>query len=107
MFIQTQVLGPDTDPGKDGNPKDSILQIKSSCLSEQGSGLFIPLISVGINCLSTKKGFPCDSAAKESSCNAGDLGSIPGLGRSPREGKVYPPQYSLENLMGSHRVGHE
>ena len=43
-------------------------------------------------------GFPCDSAGKESACNVGDLGSIPGLGRSPREGKGYPLQYSgLEN----------
>ena len=42
--------------------------------------------------------FPCDSAGKESACNAGDLGSIPGSGRSPGEGKVYPLQYSgLEN----------
>ena len=45
-------------------------------------------------------GFPCVSAGKESSCNAGDLGSIPGLGRSPGEGKGYPLQYSgLENSM--------
>ena len=43
-------------------------------------------------------GFPDSSAGKESACNAGDLGSIPGLGRSPGEGKVYPLQYSgLEN----------
>ena len=33
---------------------------------------------------------PCDSTGKESTCNAGDLGSIPGLGRSPGEGKGYP-----------------
>ena len=40
----------------------------------------------------------CGSAGKESTCNVGDLGSIPGLGRSPREGKGYPLQYSgLEN----------
>ena len=32
-------------------------------------------------------GFPCGSASKESACNVGDLGSIPGLGRSPGEGK--------------------
>ena len=32
-------------------------------------------------------GFHCSSAGKESACNAGDLGSIPGLGRSPGEGK--------------------
>ena len=44
--------------------------------------------------------FPCGSAGKESVCNAGDLGSIPGLGRSPGEGKGYPLQYSgLENFM--------
>ena len=34
-------------------------------------------------------GFLCGSAGKESSCNAGNLGSIPGLGRSPGEGKGY------------------
>ena len=40
------------------------------------------------------------SAAKESTCNVGNLGSIPGLGRSPGEGKGYSPQYSgLENSM--------
>ena len=44
---------------------------------------------------------PCGSAGKESACTAGDLGSIPGLGRSPGEGKGYPLQYSgLENSMG-------
>ena len=53
------------------------------------------------------KGFPCGSAGKGSACNARDLGSIPGLGRSPGEGKVYPLQYSgLENSMDciDHRV---
>ena len=45
-------------------------------------------------------GFPGGLDGKESACNAGDLGSIPGLGRSPREGKGYPLQYSgLENPM--------
>ena len=34
-------------------------------------------------------GFPCGSDGKESACNAGDLGLIPGLGRSPGEGKGY------------------
>ena len=43
-------------------------------------------------------GFPGGSAGKESTCNEGDLGSIPGLGRSPGEGKGYPLLYSgLEN----------
>ena len=46
--------------------------------------------------------FPCGSAGKESTCNADDQGSIPGLGRSPREVKGYPLQYSgLENSMDS------
>ena len=42
----------------------------------------------------------CGSAGKEATCNAGDLGSIPGFRRSPGEGKGYPLQYSgLENSM--------
>ena len=46
------------------------------------------------------EGFPCGSDDKESTCNAGDLGSIPGMGRCPGEGKGYPLQYSgLENSM--------
>ena len=45
-------------------------------------------------------GFPSGSAGKESACNAGDLGSIPEVGRAPGEGKGYPFQYSgLENSM--------
>ena len=45
-------------------------------------------------------GFPVGSGSKESACNAGDMGSIPGLGRSPGKKKGYPLQYScLENLM--------
>ena len=45
-------------------------------------------------------GLPCGSAGKESARNAGDGGSIPGLGRSPGEGKGYPLQYSgLKNSM--------
>ena len=44
--------------------------------------------------------FPHSSVAKESACNSGDLGSIPGLGRSPIEGNGYTLQYScLENSM--------
>ena len=58
-------------------------------------------------------GLPCGSAGKESTCNAGDLGLIPGLGRSPGEGKGYPLQCSgLEHSMdcivhGSQRVRHD
>ena len=45
-------------------------------------------------------GFPCGSAGKESAFNMGDLGSIPGLGRSLGEEKGYPLQYpGLENSM--------
>ena len=45
-------------------------------------------------------GFPRGSAGKESTCNAGDVGLISELGRSPGEGKDYPFQYSgLENSM--------
>ena len=52
------------------------------------------------------KGFPGGSEGKESAYNAGDLSSIPGLGRSPGEGKGYPFQYpGLENSMDcSHGV---
>ena len=47
-----------------------------------------------------KGGFPGDSDGKESACNAGDPGSIPGLGRSPGERNGNPLQYScLENSM--------
>ena len=46
------------------------------------------------------KGFPSSSVGKESACNAGDPGLIPGSGRSPGEGSGNPLQYScLENPM--------
>ena len=44
-------------------------------------------------------GFPGSSAGKEPPCNAGDTGSIPGLGSSPGEGIDYPPQYSSAPLV--------
>ena len=50
--------------------------------------------------LRTFRGFPGGSDGKESAHSSGDLGSIPGLGRSPEEGNRYPLQYSdLENSM--------
>ena len=56
-----------------------------------------------IRCSSTNRdpvGFPGGSEGKVSACNAGDPGSIPGLGRSPGEGNGNPLQYScLENPM--------
>jgi len=57
-------------------------------------------------------GFPDGSAGKESACNAGDLGSIPGLGRSPGKGKSYPLSILAWRIPwtvlsgGSQRVGH-
>ena len=62
-------------------------------------------------------GFPGGSDSKASACKAGDVGSVPGSGRSPGEGNGNPPQYScLENpwteepggiqSMGLQRVGH-
>ena len=58
-------------------------------------------------------GFPCGSADKEFAHNVGDLGWIPGSGRSPGAGKGYPLPYSgLKNSMdcvvpGPQRVGHD
>ena len=58
----------------------------------QGVEMKVALLTVG---------FPGGSDSKESVCNAGDPGSIPGLGRSSGEGNHYPLQYScLENPMG-------
>ena len=59
------------------------------------------------------EGFPHSSVGKESTCNAGDPGLIPGLGRAAGEGEGYPVQFSsLEKSMecivpGSQRVGHD
>ena len=46
-----------------------------------------------------QENFPESSVSKEFTCNAGDPGSIPGLGRSPREGIGYPLQYSWASLV--------
>ena len=51
--------------------------------------------------MGVREGFPSSSDGKASACNAGDLGLIPGLGRSSGEGNGNPVQYScLENFMG-------
>ena len=61
---------------------------------------YLPIQQIFIADYQRAKGFPCGSAGKESVYNVGDLGSIPGSGRSPGEGKGYPLQYSgLENSM--------
>ena len=69
-----------------------------------GTLIFPPLGSLGVFLLQILQGsrelsgFLCSSAGKESACNAGDLGLIPGLERCPGEEKGYPLQYSgLEN----------
>ena len=51
------------------------------------------------------KGFPNSSVGKEFACNSGDPASIPGLGRSPGEGKIHPLQYSgLQNVHGVTKI---
>ena len=65
-----------------------------------------------------KRCFPDDSAGKESTCSAGDLGSIPGLGRSPEKAMAthsstlawkipWTEEPGRLPSMGSHRVGHD
>ena len=55
-------------------------------------------LSLRLNLASSEKGFPGGSDAKESNCNGGNLGLIPGLGRSPGGGHGNPLQYAcLEN----------
>ena len=51
------------------------------------------------NMITVLGGFPGSSARKESACNAGDPGSIPGSGRSSGEGIGYPHQYSWASLV--------
>ena len=65
-------------------------------VSSSGSITAVPALSK----VEVKLGFSSGSSGKESACNAGDLGSIPRLGRNPREGNGNPLQYSwLENSM--------
>ena len=71
-------------------PKSPALQADSLPLGHLGLKIILLL----------NLGFSCHSAGKGSACNLEDLGSIPGLGRSPREVKVFPLLYSgLENSM--------
>ena len=82
------------DQGMDAHDTQRLLLLLFSC-------------SVVSDSFVTPRGFPDSSAGKESACNARDLGLIPGLGRSPGEGKGYPLQYSgLESSMDCivHRV---
>ena len=64
------------------------------------SSLQSPLLLTPPQDIVTTRGFPGGSEGKESACNVGDLGSIPGSGRSPGEGNGNPLQYCcLENSM--------
>ena len=59
----------------------------------------VHVLGLSVN-ISDEVGLSGGSDGKESACNAGDLGSVPGLERSPGEGNGNPLQYScLENLM--------
>ena len=67
--------------------------------------IFAQLFTACLNLGSFIKGFPGGSDGKESTCNEGDQGSMPGLGRSPGEGNGYPLQYScLKNSMDRGRL---
>ena len=65
-------------------------------------------LAIQYNCdFSPTGGFPGSSVGKESACNVGDLGLIPGSERSPGEGHANPLQYScLENPMDRSLVGY-
>jgi len=61
--------------------------------------IFSPAYFIYMQSTSYIRGFPDSSVDKESACNAGDPGSIPGSGRSPGEGIGYPLQYSWASLV--------
>ena len=72
--------------------------LKSRLMSHQS--LYAPGPCTISRLIICPKGFPGGSAGNETACNVGDLGSIPGMGRSPGEWSGYPLQYSgLENSM--------
>ena len=74
------------------------LQEPSLTSSPSGSSIIVGVHSIHLPLITEH--FPGDSYSKESPCNVGDLGSIPGLRRSPREEDGYPLQYSgRENSM--------
>ena len=103
-----RLYGPWNSPGQ--NTGVGSLSLLQGILPTQGSNPhLLRLLHLQVGYLPL--GFRCGSAGKESTCNVGDLGLIPGLGRSPGEGKGYPLQYSgLENSMdriGSKGVGHD
>ena len=95
------------------NEEMSLFHINSGCFSKGAS-----LLGFGV-CESTHEplsvswfsGFQGSSAGKESACNAGDLGLIPGLGRSPAKGNSYPlqeysgPEISMDYIVAKSQTG--
>ena len=65
----------------------------SSVFSFEGTSVLLSTAAVAISIPINRVDFPGSSAGKESTCSVGDLGLIPGLGRSPEEGKGYPLPY--------------
>ena len=88
-----------SDPGIE--PRFSALKVDSFSLMSPGKPCICRVLGpYQISQINRVLGFLCDSAGKESTCKVGDLGSIPGLGRSPGKGNSYPLPYSgLENSM--------
>ena len=80
--------------------EDLLLWFIDSCPvtahGQTDKGVLWGLFNKGINLI---QGFPHSSVGKESACNAGDTGSMPGLGRSSGEGIGYPLQYSWASLV--------
>ena len=74
------------------------LPVQTGCWSLRES-LPNPAGGVFVTSLWTSVGFPHSSVGKESTCNAGDLSLIPGVGRSTGEGVGYPLQYSWASLV--------
>jgi len=95
FLLQGIFLTQGSDPGME--PGSPALEADALTSELPGNGLNVLLNICKFYCL---YGFPYSSVGKESACNAGDLGSIPGLRRYPGEGKGYPLQYcGLENSM--------
>ena len=66
---------------------------RNRLLHKWGFLMLLGRILFHYNVLLSFLGFTCGSAGKESDCNAGDLGSIPGLGRSPGEENFWPGDF--------------
>ena len=78
----------------------------------ESKGPWVVFLSLSDGVYDKETGFPCGSAGKESACNAGGLGSIPGLRRFPWRRERLPtpvfwPGEVLDESMGSQRVGHD